>query len=261
MNDKAAPTIRVCNSNVFAGNVDRACELILARVRERLGGYICLANAHVVVTSYHDPLLAEALEQAWMVCPDGAPVAWMARQLGGSSSERIAGADLMARVFDVGQSEGLRHFLLGSTADVLRRLEKALQARYTRAEIVGSFSPGVMSAAVDGPAEVIERISSAKADVVWCGLGAPRQELWMYRNAGLLAPSMLIGVGAAFDFHAGTKKRAPMWMQRAGLEWAHRLRSEPKRLAGRYVRTNSEFVVRAGLELIARKRRPGGAQR
>lgn len=235
--------------------MDDACARIVSRVREGLGGYICFANAHVVVMSYHDPLLAHALEKAWMVCPDGAPVAWMARQVGARSSERIAGADLMARLFEVGQTESLRHFLFGSTAEVIQRLEKALHARHTRAEVVGSFSPGTISDTDPDPPETIERIRKARADVVWCGLGAPKQELWMDRNAALLAPSILIGVGAAFDFHAGTKKRAPVWMQRMGLEWAHRFASEPKRLGGRYVRTNSEFVVRAGLELIRKRRR------
>ena len=255
MNDRAAPKVRVTNSTLFAGNVDSACEQIVGRVRQRAGGYICFANVHVVVLSWHDPALARALEEAWMVCPDGAPVAWMARQLGTSSSERIAGADLMARLFEVGQTEGLRHFLFGSTPDVIEHLEKALRAKYRKAEIVGCLSPGVIATEDQRPAEAIERINSVSADVVWCGLGAPKQELWMHRNAHLLVPSIVIGVGAAFDFHAGTKRRAPVWMQRTGLEWAHRLASEPRRLAGRYVRTNSEFVLRAGLEIIGRKGR------
>jgi N-acetylglucosaminyldiphosphoundecaprenol N-acetyl-beta-D-mannosaminyltransferase len=255
MNDRAAPGVRVCNSTLFAGNVDDACARIVARVRERRGGYICFANAHVVVMSYHDPAFSEALEKAWMVCPDGAPVAWIARRFGASSSERIAGADLMARLFDVGQTDGLKHFLFGSTPDVLEHLEKGLRARHRSAEIVGCLSPGIISTAEQGPVETIERLYSANADVVWCGLGAPKQELWMYRNARSLAPAILIGVGAAFYFHAGTKKRAPLWMQRTGLEWTHRFASEPKRLGGRYVRTNSEFVVRAGLELIRKRRR------
>jgi N-acetylglucosaminyldiphosphoundecaprenol N-acetyl-beta-D-mannosaminyltransferase len=255
MNDRAAPEIRVNNSGVFVGDVDSACEQIIVRVREGAGGYICLANVHVVVTSWHNRVLAQALDNAWMVCPDGGPVAWMARQMGARSSERIAGADLMDRLFDVGQTHGLRHFLFGSTPNVLKRLEQAVQARHGTAEIAGCFSPGPISAEDQGPAEAIERINSANADVVWCGLGAPKQELWMYRNAHLLSPSVVIGVGAAFDFHAGTKRRAPRWMQRTGLEWSHRLATEPKRLAGRYVRTNTEFLLRAGLELIARKGR------
>jgi N-acetylglucosaminyldiphosphoundecaprenol N-acetyl-beta-D-mannosaminyltransferase len=225
----------------FVGSIDDATACVLERVRSEEGGYACLCNVHVLVTAQHDPELRRALNRAWTVFPDGFPVAWLARRAERDAA-RVAGADLMDAV--LGAGGGLRHFLLGSTPTVL----EALRARYGDA-IVGTLSPpfGTIGA------EVIDEIRSAEPDVIWCGLGAPKQEMWMAEHAEDLAPAVLLGVGAAFDFTAGTKKRAPVWMQRSSLEWAHRLASEPRRLAGRYARTNTEFIVRAGVELARRR--------
>jgi len=237
----------------FAGDLDRACEEIIGRVHKGAGGYVCQANVHVVVTSWHDRRVHAALEDASMVFPDGAPIAWIMRTSGAREAQRIAGADLMARLFQVGQADRLRHFLFGSTPEVLRKLEDSLHARYPEATIAGRYAPGAVSGADPVLSDTTAMIRNAEPDVVWCCLGAPKQELWMRQHARLLEPALLIGVGAAFDFLAGTKKRAPEWMQRSGLEWAHRLALEPRRLAGRYLRTNSEFVVRMGLGLLKRK--------
>ena len=237
-------------ASFFAGDVDGACERILARIRARAGGYVCQANVHVVVTAWHDSSLQSALQKAWMVCPDGAPVAWMLRKTGDCEATRIAGADLMTQLFEVGQRDRLRHFLFGSTPHVLQRLQNSLEARYPSAEIAGRYSPGALSGLPLSPSEVISLIRHSEPDVVWCGLGAPKQELWMHHYADALAPAVLVGVGAAFDFEAGTKRRAPEWMQHAGLEWLHRLGSEPHRLARRYLRTNSEFLARVAVEMV-----------
>jgi N-acetylglucosaminyldiphosphoundecaprenol N-acetyl-beta-D-mannosaminyltransferase len=139
---------------------------------------------------------------------------------------------------------GLRHFLFGSTPEVLERLRE----RFGDA-IVGAVSPPFGNVGADA----VEEIRATRPDVIWCALGAPKQELWMATHADALAPALLLGVGAAFDFVAGTKPRAPRWMQRTSLEWAHRLATEPRRLAGRYARTNTEFALRICLELTRRR--------
>jgi N-acetylglucosaminyldiphosphoundecaprenol N-acetyl-beta-D-mannosaminyltransferase len=184
-----------------------------------------------------------------MVCADGWPVAWLQRRLGARNAERIAGADVMTRVFDAGEEQGLRHYLFGSTPEVLRGLERALSSSHPRAQIVGSFSPPFGELTEDETRDHVDRVVATAPDVVWCGLGAPKQELWMQANARSLAPAIVVGVGAAFDFHAGHKRRAPEWMQRSGLEWLHRLASEPRRLTRRYVTTNSRFMALAASEL------------
>jgi N-acetylglucosaminyldiphosphoundecaprenol N-acetyl-beta-D-mannosaminyltransferase len=219
-----------------AGGAELVAELAL----RRQGGYVCLCNVHVLVESRHDDDVCDALTRATLVFADGWPVAWLQRRAGEATAARVAGADLMARVF--GLDRGLRHFLLGATDAVVRSLQEELVGRFPAARVVGALAPGDggrLPAAAD-----VATISRADPHIVWVALGAPKQELWMRRQAADLAPALAIGVGAAFDFLAGTKPRAPGWMQQTGLEWLHRLTSEPRRLAGRYARTNSEFVFR-----------------
>lgn len=181
-------------------------------------------------------------------------MSWLARRLGADGAERIAGAELMTRVLEAGAPIGLRHYLFGSTPHVLQTLRDSLSARHPRAQIIGALAPPFGQPLEEQAMQHVEIMRHAAPDIVWCALGAPKQELWMSSHAALLAPAVVIGVGAAFDFHAGTKRRAPLWMQRSGLEWAHRLWSEPRRLAGRYVRTNSEFVLRAAVEIASTRR-------
>lgn len=243
----------VLDVDCFVGDVEGAVARILERVRERRGGYVCQANAHVLVTAKRDDRVRRALDDAWMVCPDGWPVAWVGRRLGARDASRIAGADLMTQVFEDGQAQGLRHYLFGSTPDVLRELERSLSSSHPRSQIVGSLSPPFGQPTEAEARGHVDHIRASAADIVWCGLGAPKQELWMQLHAPSLAPAVVVGVGAAFDFHAGNRQRAPEWMQRSGLEWLHRLASEPRRLAGRYITTNTAFALLSARDLARRR--------
>lgn len=235
-------------------DVDAAAREVVARASARGGGFACLCNTHVLTLALHDRALLGAVEQAWRRYPDGAAVAWLQRRAGHANARRVGGPDLMPRVVDLGREHGLRHFLLGSTPRVLDGVERVLRERFPGAQLVGRHSPPFADGVdVDDASVAAVLAVEAEPHVVWCALGAPKQELWMRRNAGRLPGVLLVGVGAAFDFLAGTKKRAPAWMQKAGLEWMHRLASEPRRLSGRYVRTNSEFLARSGLELTRRR--------
>jgi N-acetylglucosaminyldiphosphoundecaprenol N-acetyl-beta-D-mannosaminyltransferase len=235
----------VLGTDCFSGQADEAAALVLERVRTRRGGYACFCNVHVVVSALHDDALRDSLDDAWARFADGAPVAWMQRRLGERGAQRVAGPDLMPRVFAFGVPFGLRHYLVGSTDDVLARI----RGRFPDVFFAGWSAPEVGNGAVVSNGLCAD-IRAAEPDLVWCALGAPKQELWMRQHAPLLAPSVVLGVGAAFDFVAGAKPRAPLRMQALGLEWLHRLASEPRRLTGRYVRTNSEFVVRAARDLV-----------
>ena len=252
--DVSAETVLVLGTPCFVGDLERASERVLQRASTGKGGYICQANAHVLVTAHHDALVRCALDEAWTVHPDGSPVSWLARRLGARRASRIAGVDLMTQLIELGVPLGLKHYLYGSTPAVVEGMHAELVARYPHARIVGAVSPPFGDVSAERAARDTEEIRRAAPDLVWCGLGAPKQELWMNRHAPELAPAISVGVGAAFDFLAGSKRRAPVWMQRSGLEWAHRLGSEPRRLAGRYVRTNTEFLVRAAGEIAASKR-------
>jgi N-acetylglucosaminyldiphosphoundecaprenol N-acetyl-beta-D-mannosaminyltransferase len=233
------------------GDVDDAARAIVGRATSGDGGYVCLCNVHVLTTALHDRALRIALAAAWKRLPDGAPVAWLQRRLGSGAARRVGGPDLTPRVVDLGRAAGLRHFLLGSTPHVLAGMRHALESRYPGAELVGSHSPP-FAPGPDVDVETLEEIRAVSPHVLWCALGAPKQELWMHRVSPELPGVLLVGVGAAFDFLAGEKARAPEWMRDHGLEWLHRLGSEPARLGRRYFRTNTEFLVRSGLELSRR---------
>jgi N-acetylglucosaminyldiphosphoundecaprenol N-acetyl-beta-D-mannosaminyltransferase len=231
-----APVLGV---DCFAGSLESAADAVVARALSGRGGFACLGNVHVLVTASGDPAVRSALEDAWVVFPDGFPVAWMQRRSGASAS-RIAGPDLMPAVFELGQAVRLRHFLFGSTDDVLAALETGLAICFPTAQIVGRLAPAQDH---EDSSEALEFISCTCPQVVWVALGAPKQELWAARHAAALSPAVVVGVGAAFDFLAGSKRRAPAWMQRSGLEWLHRLATEPRRLGWRYVSTNSRFAL------------------
>jgi len=238
---------------LVASDVAAATGLVLGRARSGEGGYCCFANVHVLTMSRRSGPVRAALGDAWTVFPDGFPVAWMMRRLG-SATSRVAGPDVMASVIAAGRRDGLRHFLLGSTPDVLAKLQLVLATRFGEGLVCGAVSPPFGEVDHTEEEALVAAVRRADADLVWCGLGAPRQELWMRRWAPALAPAVVLGVGAAFDFLAGTKRRAPRWMQDAGLEWAHRMLSEPRRLGPRYLRTNTQFVARATVELAAHRR-------
>ncbi len=241
--DSSYPTFGAFGVPCYAGDLIDAVRVITHRIDSGAGGYACFANVHVLVTAQHDAELRKALKSAWMVFPDGAPVAWLQRKTGLAHAERVAGPDLMPLLCANGVDTDVAHFLLGSTSAVTDQLKRKLEHSYPGIRVVGSYSPSRRQIEEDDQV-VVEYVREFSPDVVWCAFGAPRQEIWMSRNAKALEGSLFLGVGAAFEFIAGIKPRAPSQMQRLGLEWLHRLGCEPERLSGRYMRTNAEFLVR-----------------
>jgi N-acetylglucosaminyldiphosphoundecaprenol N-acetyl-beta-D-mannosaminyltransferase len=236
----------------FIGDLDAAAATVLERARSGRGGYSCLCGVHGIVTAQHSDALMDALREAWLNFPDGAPVAWLMRRMGAGRARRVAGPDLMPRVIDAGQEAGLRHYLYGSTPEVLERLEGRLVERYPRAIIAGRMSPPFRELCDEEHDRIAAEIAASGADIVWVGLGLPKQDEWLRRNAALISPAVGLGVGAAFDFLSETKPRAPKWARDAGLEWLHRLLTEPRRLARRYTVTNTEFLARAAIAIGGR---------
>lgn len=249
--DVPAPGLLELAASCFVGDVDSAASLIVEHAAAERGGFVCLCNVHVLTMALHDPNLRRALNRAEIRLPDGEPVAWLVRRFGMPHARRVGGPDLLPSVVDKGREVRLRHFLVGSTEKTLDLLESALVARCPGAEVVGRHAPP-QTAHPDVDEVMAARIRATCAQVVWVGLGAPKQELWMERAALSIPGATFVGVGAAFDFLSGTKRRAPDWMQKRGLEWLHRMALEPRRLTSRYARSNSEFLARAGYELARR---------
>lgn len=185
-----------------------------------------------------------------MATPDGAPVAWLIGKQTGQAQQRINGPDLMWRYLADGARHGGPVFLYGATEETLLILRTRMTAMFPELSIAGTYSPPFRLLTVEEDERVIEMVNSSGATTVWVSLGCPKQEKWMAEHRGRIQ-AVMIGVGAAFDYHAGTIKRAPLWMQRNGLEWLHRLASEPGRLWKRYLVTNSLFVFLAVRQLLA----------
>lgn len=245
---------RVLGARIHALGWVTVLDTIATWARRHESRYVCICNVHSVVTASRDAAFAAAIEQADLATPDGAPVAWMLRRLGFRDQRRISGPDLMAKYCEHAAARGESIYLYGGSEQTLAELQAALKIEHPRLNIAGATSPPFRALSELEDAAVVESINSSGAGVVWVGLGCPKQELWMVAHRGRIR-AVMIGVGAAFDYLAGTVSRAPPWMQRSGLEWLHRLSSEPRRLWRRYLITNSLFVLGAGRQLIERRSR------
>ncbi|MDJ0952878.1 MAG: WecB/TagA/CpsF family glycosyltransferase [Acidimicrobiia bacterium] len=212
---------------------------------------VAVCNVHSVMSARRDPELREAIAAAEIATPDGVPIVWGLRATVRSEQERVYGPELMRKAFV--DNVGWKHYLYGSTPETLAQLQAKLAEIAPQAEIVGAFSPPFRDMTPDESDEAMEAIRASGADVVWVGLGMPKQELWMHRIRPELPGIALLGVGAAFDFLAGTKKQAPAWMQKAGLEWLFRLIQEPRRLWRRYIWNNPAYAVLLSMQVVRHK--------
>ncbi|MCC6803525.1 MAG: WecB/TagA/CpsF family glycosyltransferase [Anaerolineae bacterium] len=211
----------------------------LARGEKRT---VSTCTVYTIMAAQDNPVILRALQQADMVTADGMPLVWLQRSGGHSDAGRVYGPDLFLALCEQTAGDDVSHYFLGGMPGVAENLIAALQERFPALKVSGSFAPAVNTAA-EADADLVARINAAKPDIVWVGLGSPKQDLWMCQYRPLLDASVLVGVGAAFDFIAGTKRQAPHWMQRSGLEWLFRLLTEPGRLWKRYLVYNSRFVL------------------
>jgi N-acetylglucosaminyldiphosphoundecaprenol N-acetyl-beta-D-mannosaminyltransferase len=232
----------------------RTLEWIDATVAVRERGYVCVCNVHTVMASQEDAPLRAALLSSSLNVPDGQPLVWALNALGESLRDRVYGPELMARAFARAASNGQRFYLYGGRdQDSLVALGTKLRSRFPGVKIVGGYAPPFRPLTAEERAAVADEINQAEPDVVWVGIGVPKQEKWMAAMRAHLDAPVLVGVGAAFDFHAGLVRQAPPWLQRAGLEWAFRLAIEPRRLWRRYLRYNPRFVRAFARQLAAHR--------
>ena len=237
------PRLQVLGVPVSVLTFDQAVATIDGWIARGEHKYVCTLDVHALMESQSAPEVGNIYRSAAMVTPDGMPLVWLQHRSGYRTAERICGPDLMPAVFHHSQERGYRHFLYGSSDTTLSLLQEKLGRKFPGAKIVGSYSPPYRALTREEEREVDRLVNAADPDIVWVGLGAPKQDRWMAAHRGALKAPVLIGVGAAFDILAGRVKRAPRFLQRTGCEWMFRIAQEPRRLSKRYLESNSKFAV------------------
>jgi N-acetylglucosaminyldiphosphoundecaprenol N-acetyl-beta-D-mannosaminyltransferase len=235
---------------------DRAMDVMDTLVERRERGYVCAAPVHALMVAQDDPEMLAALRGSTLVVPDGMPLVWASNLLGESLTDRVYGPELMQRYSDRCVERGHRVWLYGGRDQgSLVQLALSMRRRHPGISIVGGYSPPFRPLTEGEEANLVTQINEARPDVLWVGIGVPKQEKWMARMRGRLDVPVMCGVGAAFDFHSGRVPMAPAWMQDRGLEWIYRMGQEPRRLMRRYLTTNPRFVGAFARQYVSERRR------
>ncbi|NJK80387.1 MAG: WecB/TagA/CpsF family glycosyltransferase [Chloroflexaceae bacterium] len=235
--------INVLGVGVSAINMTQALATIDSWIAQQTPNYICVTGVHGVMESQRDPALLRIHNAAGLVTPDGMPLVWLSHLRGLHGVDRVYGPDLLLAVAEHSVAHHYRHYFYGGAPGVPEKLAARLQERFPGLVVAGTYSPPFRPLSAEEDAALMQKINATNPDIVWVGLSTPKQERWMAAHVGQVRAPVLIGVGAAFDFHAGLKAQAPRWIQRSGLEWLFRLSQEPRRLWRRYLINNPLFVL------------------
>ncbi len=246
--------VNVLGVGISAINLDIAKEAFADAIATRSKGYICVTGVHGVMESQADPKLKSIHNRAFLCTPDGMPMVWLGKAAGFKRMDRVYGPDLMFEIFSVSAQHGWKHFFYGGANGVAKDLKERMEGRFPGAQIVGTYEPPFRPLNTDERKDLARIISETMPDIVWVGLSTPKQERFMAEYLPGLDTTLMVGVGAAFDFHAGRVKQAPRWIQRSGMEWFFRLCTEPRRLWKRYLKNNPRFVLFTVLQRLGLKR-------
>ena len=240
MNPPPVPRYNVLGVGVSALSLAQARDLVVGARGARNLGYVCLCTVNGLGEARRDPGFRRIFNESWLTTPDGMPLVWM----GPPGVERVYGPDLMLAVMELSERTGWRHFFYGGAEGTVQTLKAKLLERFPKLRIVGACEPPFRPLNQDELQQLREELRVARPDILWVGLSTPKQERFMAQYLDQLDVTLMCGVGAAFDFHAGKLRQAPKWMQRAGLEWFFRLCCEPRRLWKRYFKNNPLFMAR-----------------
>jgi N-acetylglucosaminyldiphosphoundecaprenol N-acetyl-beta-D-mannosaminyltransferase len=246
---QAVARFNVLGVGVSALRFDQARDYLLVAKDHRRLGYVCICTVHGVSEARADPAFRRILNESYLTTPDGMPLVW----LGPAGTERVYGPDLLLAVCDAGRPLGLRHYFYGGGPGVAAALADKLTARFPGIAVAGTFTPPFRELDEAEQAALQADVARSQPDIIWVGLSTPKQERFMANQVGKLNAGLLVGVGAAFDFHSGRVRQAPRWIQRSGFEWLFRLCVEPRRLGPRYLKTNPLFVLRIAAQLLRLK--------
>jgi N-acetylglucosaminyldiphosphoundecaprenol N-acetyl-beta-D-mannosaminyltransferase len=232
----------------------RTLETVRRWIRSGERQYVCLATVHAIMEARRDPALRAVYNRAGLTVPDGMPLVWVGRRMGHPDVRRVYGPDLTLLLCAAAASEGWACYFYGGAPGVPERMAQMLGARFPGLRVAGASSPPFRALTEEEQASERRRIEGARPDIVFVGLGCPKQDHWMAAHRPHLAAPLLVGVGAAFDFHAGTLRQAPRWMMSAGLEWLFRLSQEPRRLWYRYLVYNPLFLFHITMQMLGVRR-------
>jgi N-acetylglucosaminyldiphosphoundecaprenol N-acetyl-beta-D-mannosaminyltransferase len=246
-------TCSVINIPVDIGSLVGIAQNIIKSISkpESSGGYVCVANVHMLTIAHENLKFRSVLKESSLTIADGVPLVWTQKIKGHKDAERVCGPDLMLVLCQLASKADQAIFLLGGSPKTLALLREKLITQFPKLKIVGTYSPNTLPEEPLLDLSLIKEINNSGATLLLVGLGCPKQEFWCATHAPHLKP-LSIGVGAAFDFHAGTKNRPPLWMQKSGLEWLYRLISEPKRLWKRYLISNTKFLLLSWKEFFTK---------
>jgi N-acetylglucosaminyldiphosphoundecaprenol N-acetyl-beta-D-mannosaminyltransferase len=250
----AIERVNVLGVGISVLNLQTALAAIAYAVRQRRKSYICVTGVHGVMEAQKDAAFRRILNEAFLCTPDGMPMVWMGKLHGHREMSRVYGPDLMLAVCEWSEKNPCKHFFFGGAAGVAEELQRKLTARFPKLQIVGCYTPPFRPLNAEEEKQLQEMVHAAQPDIFWVGLSTPKQEKFMAEFLPRLDVTLMIGVGAAFDFHSGRVRQAPRWMQRSGLEWCHRLCQEPRRLTGRYLRNNPLFALKIAGQLCGLKK-------
>lgn len=238
------PTCNILGVNIAAIDMQWLVNFLNVNISKLAGDYICVSNVHTTVTAFEDPEYLKVQNGGIMAIPDGGPLSSVGQKRGFKNMKRTTGPSLMGEIFQISAEKGYRHYFYGSTDETLEKLYSVLTETYPGIQIAGMYSPPFRPMTKEEDKMIVEQINETNPDIVWVGLGAPKQEKWMAAHQGKVN-GLMIGVGAGFDYYAGNIERAPEWMQKSNLEWFSRLMQDPKRLFSRYLHTNTKFIWNA----------------
>jgi len=246
--------VNVLGVGLSAINLKLALEAIAQALAKKNKGYICVTGVHGVMEAQQDERFRQILNRSFLNTPDGMPMVWIGRLNGRREMDRVYGPDLMLLVCEFTRDQGYSHFFYGGGEGVAEDLRRRLEAKFPGIKITGTYTPPFRPLNETEEAGLIRLVKDQRPDIIWVGLSTPKQEKFMAQYSERLAATLMFGVGAAFDFHAGRVRQAPRWMQRSGLEWLFRLGCEPRRLWRRYLSNNPRFAFRFFCQWIGLKK-------
>jgi N-acetylglucosaminyldiphosphoundecaprenol N-acetyl-beta-D-mannosaminyltransferase len=243
------PRVNILGVGISAINLQDAIDAIEGWIARREPHYVNVCTVQTVMECQTSPLLRRLVNSSGLSTPDGMPLVWLSRLHGHRDADRVYGPDLMLALCERSAATGHRHFFYGGAPGIADRLARRLLERFPGLHVVGTHAPPFRPADAEEDRTVLDAINAAAPDIIWVGLGTPKQDYWVARHRAQLSAAALIAVGAAFGFHSGVLRQAPRWMQRSGFEWLFRLGQEPRRLAYRYLVYNPLFVAKVALQL------------